>query len=110
MDYELLKKKVNNLVIKTLLANSNRPIEIVSGAARGADKLGERYAKEHDLPIKQFPADWNNYGKQAGYLRNKQMAEYATHCICFWDGISRGTELMIQLCEQHKVEHRVIMF
>ena len=75
----------------------NEGVEIVSGGARGADKLGERYAAERGYGLKIFPADWNRYGKRAGYLRNEQMAQYADVCICFWDGESRGTKHMIDL-------------
>jgi hypothetical protein len=70
--------------------------EIVSGGARGADKLGERWAKENDVPLKVFPAEWSIYGKQAGFVRNAQMADYADGLIAFWDGKSRGTKDMIE--------------
>lgn len=60
--------------------------EVVSGKARGVDKLGERYAKENDIHIEPFPADWNKYKKAAGYIRNKQMAEYADALILIWTG------------------------
>ena len=69
--------------------------EIVSGGARGADKLGERWAKENDVPLRVFPADWDSHGKAAGPIRNKQMAVYADAILVFWDGQSRGTKNMI---------------
>ncbi len=71
--------------------------KIVSGMAKGVDKLGEKYAKENDIPIKQFPANWEEYGRTAGPIRNREMAEYATHLIAFWDGKSKGTKNMIDL-------------
>lgn len=83
-------------------------IEIVSGGAKGADKLGEQYAKSRGLGIKVFPANWDTHGKAAGPIRNKQMAEYATHCITFWDGKSRGTKNMIDLANQHNLKLRII--
>ena len=89
-DYDLLCKYVD---IK--LSNICQSIEIVSGGARGADALGERYAKDRGYKLRVFPADWNKYGKRAGYLRNVQMAEYADALIAFWDGKSRGTANMI---------------
>ncbi len=70
--------------------------EVVCGKARGADSLGERWAKEHDVPVKEFPANWNLYGKSAGMRRNREMAEYADMLVAFWDGKSRGTANMIQ--------------
>ena len=90
-DYDLLCERVDDLLAKC----KDKEIEIVSGGAKGADALGERYAEEHGLPCKVFPADWDKYGKAAGPIRNKQMAEYADACIVFWDGKSRGTNNMI---------------
>jgi hypothetical protein len=103
-DYNLLKQKLDYLL------KNEKQVEIVSGTANGADKLGEQYAKGKGYSIKQFPADWGKYGKKAGYIRNKQMAEYGTHCVCFWDGKSSGTRLMIRLCAGNKVPCRVVYF
>lgn len=85
-------------------------IEIVSGTASGADRLGEEYAKRKNYQIVYFPADWDKHGKSAGYIRNKQMAEYADALIAFWDGQSKGTQNMIDLAKQHKLQVRVKMF
>lgn len=73
--------------------------EIVSGGAKGVDSLGERWAVEHNLPIKRFEARWIEYGRGAGPIRNKQMAEYANAesrgaCVALWDGKSSGTKHM----------------
>lgn len=70
--------------------------EVVSGDAAGADTLGARWGEEHNIPVKHFPADWDHYGTQAGYIRNAQMADYADGVICFWDGKSKGTKHMIK--------------
>lgn len=85
-------------------------IEIVSGAAPGADTLGERFAKEMGCKIKRFPADWDRYKKSAGYIRNKQMAEYADLCVVFWDGKSKGTKLMIDLAREYGLPLRIVRF
>jgi len=85
-------------------------IEIVSGTAYGADQLGERYAHSHNLSIKRFPANWNLYGKAAGYIRNEQMAKYADACITFWDGQSRGTMHMINLAKQYGLKLKVVKY
>ena len=103
-DYDLLKKKVSKI-----LSNKSE-IEIVSGTANGADKLGERYANEFNLNLKQFPANWDKFGKRAGYLRNKDMAIYANACICFWNGQSKGTEHMINLAKSQGIPLRIIKY
>ena len=61
-------------------------MEIASGAAKGADKLGEQYAKERGFKLTKFPANCNKYGKTAGPKRNQQMAQYADALIAIWDG------------------------
>ena len=77
-------------------------VEIVCGLARGADMMGYRYAKERKLSIAEFPADWNKYGKGAGYRRNGEMARYADCLVAFWDYESKGTEHMISLMKGYK--------
>lgn len=74
--------------------------EIVSGTARGVDSLGEEIGRDYRIPIKQFPADWDTYGKSAGYRRNAEMAKYADSLVAIWDGVSRGTRHMINLMEK----------
>jgi hypothetical protein len=69
--------------------------EVVCGCARGADTLGEKWAKERGIPVKHFKPDWNRFGKGAGYLRNQEMADYADTVVAFWDEKSRGTKHMI---------------
>lgn len=69
---------------------------IICGEARGADSLGKRYAQEHNLQVLSFPANWDKYGKSAGYRRNEEMAEKADALVAFWDGKSKGTEHMIR--------------
>ena len=87
--------------------------EFVSGGCRGVDTLAERFCKLHGYPIKVFNADWATYGKRAGYLRNKQMAEYASGVpdsvlIAFWDGKSRGTKMMIDLAKEHNLNVDIV--
>jgi hypothetical protein len=68
--------------------------EVVSGGAAGIDRLGERWANENGVAIKQFLPDWNANGRAAGILRNIEMSEYAEACIVLWDGESRGSKHM----------------
>lgn len=70
--------------------------EIVSGKAKGVDTVGELFAFNSNWPIKDMPADWNTYGKAAGHIRNKQMAEYADALLLVWDGVSKGSANMKQ--------------
>lgn len=109
-DYKLLRSICSKLLKTAMFNYDNDPIEIVSGNANGADKLGEKFAGDFDLQVKKFPADWNKHGKSAGYIRNKQMAEYAQVLIAFWDGTSKGTKMMIDLAHEYELEVRVIKY
>lgn len=109
-DYNLLATSVKEYL--DALDNSN--IVIISGTARGADQLGERFANEYGIQTKRFPANWNEYGKSAGPIRNRQMAEYAAEgrgiLFAFWDGCSRGTYSMIDLAKKLGLEIHIINF
>ena len=74
--------------------------EIVSGGAKGADSLAERYAEQNKIPTKIFRADWNRHGKRAGFIRNVYIIDDCDVCICFWDGSSHGTKHDIELCKE----------
>jgi hypothetical protein len=69
--------------------------EIVSGTARGPDTNAILFARENNIPVKEFPADWDKYGRSAGFIRNEEMAKYADGLLALWDGKSRGTKHMI---------------
>ena len=43
---------------------------IISGRAKEADSLAERFVQEYHCDIKVFPAEWRIYGPKAGFLRN----------------------------------------
>lgn len=91
------------------LINTIDPIEIVSGHARGADRLGEKFARAWGYPLKIFVADWAKYGKVAGPIRNERMAKYASEAdrgilIAFPVGESKGTRNMIKLAKEYGLE------
>lgn len=88
--------------------NEGECVQIVSGTARGVDQIGEEYAGNRGFACQRFPADWEAYGKQAGYLRNYQMAQNADALVAFWDGRSPGTRHMIKTAQTLHLEIRVI--
>ena len=112
-NYKLLRSKtlkVINQVIRDINHTDSIPsqlITIISGTANGADQQGELFAKEFHLELKRMPAQWEEYGKSAGYMRNTQMANFACLdenaqgiLIAFWDGKSRGTKHMIDIAKK----------
>ena len=111
-DYDIVKSSLKNFLLSK--QTTDKPT-IICGMARGADMQGYRLAKEFKLPLKEFPADWNNYGKRAGYIRNEQMAKYAQEhgngvLFAFWDGKSKGTKWMIELAKRYNLEVHIFNF
>ena len=96
-DFRFLSKKcMEKLQNKT-------DVIVVSGGAKGADQLGEKFANFMGYDIKVFPANWE-VGPIAGILRNREMAEYADALIAFWDGKSKGTKNMIEEAEKRNLK------
>jgi hypothetical protein len=110
-----------NFALLCAEADKLKPTLIVSGGARGADELAERYAEQRELPTKIFPAAWNDlnvpgaviktnaqgkqYNAMAGFHRNKDIVRVADVVLAFWDGKSRGTKHSIDFA--HSIGKRV---
>lgn len=122
-DYELLKKEVSEFLC---VLQEPFPLIISGGQVSkpttfperymeelwyGADWLGLKYAAERGLEWEKFMPDWN-LGKKAGPIRNKKMAEYkkSKACICFWNGVSRGTLDMINQAQSNKLNLKIINY
>ena len=89
----------NYALLKTTL-ESFSPTQIISGGAKGADALAERYAAEHDIELIVYKADWKQFGRGAGVIRNRQIVDHCDQVIAFWDGKSRGTKSSIDYAKK----------
>lgn len=104
-DYVLLHGELMRLASTTY---ADQEVSIVSGMARGADALGHRFAKVERVMVYEFPAHWDDFGKRAGFIRNKQMGDYSDGLLAFWNGTSKGTAQMIEYMQSlHKPVHIV---
>lgn len=107
-NYNLLERKMNAILARRL--KNLETITIVSGGARGADYFGERYAGDYNFLIEHFKANWDAYGKSAGYRRNTTMAAHSDALVAFWDGQSKGTKHMIDIMRKLNKPVRVINY
>lgn len=104
-NYNLVEQVL--LVVMAWYDLEENDVTIISGTARGVDQLGERFAEEYGLPCIRIPAEWNVYGKSAGYRRNQEMARQGDMAIIFWDGESKGTKHMINLAKDYELKFHV---
>ena len=75
---------------------------IISGGARGADAFAKKYAEEESLIYIEFPAEWDKFGKSAGFIRNQTIVDNCDMVLAFWDGQSRGTADTIEKAKKAK--------
>ena len=107
-NYDLLEQKLDYYLSSKI--NEGYDIVIISGTAKGADSLGEKYAINKGYEIERFPANWDKYGKSAGYRRNVDMANAADACIVFWDGTSPGSKHMIDIANTKRLALRIVNY
>lgn len=79
-------------------------ITIIEGGARGADRMAQSFAKHNGCQLETYKANWDKYGKGAGYIRNKQMAvEGKPDLVIAFPG-GKGTSSMIDIAIQQGIE------
>lgn len=105
-DYDFLDRCMNDIEVM----HSANTIEVVSGGARGADELGERWANERGLTLRVKDADWKKHKQQAGIIRNEEMASMAQVLVAFWDGHSTGTKHMIGAAIRNGLEVHIFRY
>ena len=81
--------------------------EIVSGGARGVDTSAAVWARAHGVPLTEFLPEYDKYGRRAPLLRNITIIDYSDLVLAFWDGRSRGTAFVIEICRERSVPVRV---
>ena len=83
---------------------------IISGGAKGADSLAEKYAKEHIIPTKIYYPDWIKYGKRAAAIRNDLIVSESDRVVAFWDGNSRGTKMTIDFAKSQNKPLSIFLY
>jgi len=103
---ERVKKELKYVVDNTLIDT------IVSGGAKGVDTFAEIWADENGLKKIIYPAQWDKFGRSAGYRRNVDIVENADAILVFWKEGSAGTKHTIEIAKKEDkplfVNHLVI--
>lgn len=84
--------------------------EVVTGCAHGVDTLGQVWAYDHGIPVKEFRPDWTTHGKAAGIIRNHAMGDYAEALVAVWDGVSKGSRDMIDYAKKKGLRVHVVIY
>jgi hypothetical protein len=93
-----------------LLLHFNENDVLVSGGARGADRLAESFADKHDFAKEIYPADWQRFGRSAGFRRNVDIINACDYVVAFWDGVSKGTSHSIELAKKAGKQVKIYYF
>lgn len=104
-DYEAVETAINasGFTVDLLISGACGGIDDEGLARTGVDRMGELWARAHDVPIRQFPADWARLGKAAGHKRNALMAYHADAVVVVWDGSSPGSANMLEIARKRKL-------
>jgi len=84
------------------------PDEVVSGGARGADRLGEKWACANGIEVTIYLPDWIKHGKAAGPIRNRDIISRATHVLAFPSHRGKGTQHSISLAKKDASKKLII--
>lgn len=106
-DYALMDASINQVLSE--LAD-DLVVSIVSGMAKGADSLAVTWANIHQCTLYKHYAQWGEYGKRAGYVRNEEMANSSSGLLAFHDGVSKGTAHMIAIARAKNLYVKVIKY
>lgn len=90
---------IARLIVESLY-QKHKHLTIIQGEASGVDSTFKAVAREYDIAIVGYPADWDAYKKAAGPIRNKRMVDSgADLCIAVHYNLdsSKGTKGCVAL-------------
>lgn len=105
-DYELFEKLMDRFLQHCTVDK----VEIVSGGTIGIHYSNKRYAESRGITLKTIEADWDTFGKNAGFRRNDEMAQYATHLILFENDEPTDHKPLIELAHLYELDLRIVQF
>ena len=109
-NYALLSKTLGVHFYYMIHSDEFGEYEIISGGANGTDNIAKQYAENTNIKYVEFPAEWNKYGKSAGFIRNQQIIDNSDMVLAFWNGESRGTADTIEKAKRAKKPTFIIYF
>lgn len=109
LDYSDFLEQLTDYLKFRNIDPASKDVIFISGMANGPDKLIVDVSESEGWQYVKCPADWDNLGRSAGYIRNAGMAKIATHLLAFWDGMSKGTLHMINIAKKANLDSAIIL-
>ena len=79
---------------------------VVEGGARGADRIVREEAQARELHVATVWANWDQFGRSAGYRRNEAMTRLGADLLYAYPLDGPGTRHMIRLAEESSIQVR----
>lgn len=101
-------KTVIHDALLSISTKEGEQVTLVHGGARGADYLAHLCAIDLGYIVEQHVADWDKYGKRAGYIRNQQMVDSGIDiCLAFIYNNSKGATMCVKLAEKANIPTKI---
>lgn len=87
------------------ITDAGETVKIIEGMCfYGGDYLARIFAHRNKIPIQHYPAKWEEHGKAAGFIRNKDLIEEADRLVAVHDGVSKGTLNAVEYAQDKKID------
>lgn len=95
--------------IERAIAELPKGSVVITGGARGADRIAAQVARRCSLHVAVVEPLWDRYGGAAGRIRNSAMLRLRpSRVLAFWDGESPGTRHTIEAATEQGVPVEVL--
>ena len=108
-DKEWIYSKIENCITHILCIDYSN-ITILEGGAKGVDSIAKQWATEHNIPIIEYPPDYEKYHNEACHKRNEAMAADCDFMLDLWTGESTGSLHDIMMAEKYKKTYQVCLY
>jgi len=81
--------------------------EIVTGGSSVVEEIAQQYADENGIKQKEIAPDWQSH-LNAGLIRDTRLAEYGTHLLVLSNGVSKGSNNLIDEAKQKSLTIKIV--
>lgn len=88
--------------------NSSSDIIVVEGGAKGVDQIAGEWASSKGLEVDVHKPDYKKYARGAPIRRNEEMVKISDIILVLWDGVSKGSQNSIDLCQTYGKKYKIV--